>query len=625
MSFCHDKNSCHFEIGITGSAGAKGDTGDRGDKGALGSKGDTGATGITGPNGPIGPTAQRSTLISVGQGPPDETDTEIKGDLYVDNITGDLYEFDEWVIIGNLAGVTGPTGPTGNAGDTGPIGIPGSTGPTGSQGPSGATGETGISGSTGVAGLTGFQGSQGSIGPTGPTGITGITGTSGALGPTGETGPTGPIGFLGPTGITGPSGITGATGAMGPPGIKGPIGDTGICCVDVSCVGPTSVFTLASGRFDTTGPTGQLGPGFYAVRTSPISATVAILSPYDVSNVAVTVSPESIGLSLANITNRAGNSFQVNWTPNTTFVNFQLAGCVEQTPPPQSNKVAILTHGYGLTQESLTVLANFLANFKKNNINLYQAIYFYQYDYAHTPFEVSSAGLVSFANSLNLNNIDLYGHSLGNVINRYAVEKLGLGQRVNNVLGLAGTNWGLPGQPTGYLPGLIAAAGVFCPASVIGTNFALTQLDGGPSDTPYDPQRSQFMIEFNGPPGEGSPFFNKVKYFMLAGNNPFTLQPAAIIPPAVIAATPELYLQLVNGQPGVIQSDGLLSINNALGRNLLEFKTASISRNIVNSNHYDIVGMEYAYTLPGLCNQYAFLPSLPADVIATLTAWLNTF
>ena len=628
MSFHHLKNNeccSNIERGSTGPTGPKGDTGDKGDKGSKGPTGDSGATGITGPAGPVGPTALRSTLISVGQGPPDETGSEIKGDLYVDNITGDLYEFDEWSIIGNLAGVTGPTGPTGNAGNTGPSGVIGSTGSAGNQGSVGASGETGLTGLTGNAGVTGTPGPQGPIGPTGSTGITGVTGSAGASGRTGATGPTGLVGLLGPTGSTGVSGITGPAGPIGDTGLTGPIGDTGICCVDVACVGPTSVFTLIAGRIDTMGPTGQSGPGFIATINSPISATVTLLSPFDFRDAAITISPESVGLSLANITNRTANTFDINWTPNTTFINFQLAGCIDQTPPPTActflpigteptncptpdnplfptgtpsfipttnnffkvidslgnlepvtettvltPPFAILLAGLLADRFDMTPIARFLFDKEPQN---YNTILIYEYDSVSESLITQSQMFFQGLSSLGITGAtDFYGHSEGGILIRWMLEKIGVpfGMSACRAFFLGTPHFGVP---TPIAEGARLLFFIQTEDPRILTSPVFQEISGGILNCPYNPERSEFMKMLNDQ--MLSPGFEEIRYFSLYGDNPSSggedPDPTDLV---------EVYLQASAcpsqpppPRPPAPQSDSFVSTYTASGFDTLNFKS----------------------------------------------------
>ena len=338
ISKCISKCCCLLCFENTGPKGPKGNTGDTGPKGDTGDRGNRGDRGATGPTGATGATGSRGIQISAGQGPPVEIGTELKGDRYIDAITGDLYEFDvEWLLIGNLNGPTGPTGPTGSTGTTGITGPQGPTGPTGPTGPAGITGLAGPTGATGATGATGLTG------PTGPTGITGLigpNGATGATGPTGITGPSGPTGPMGPvgptgTGPTGPAGIPGPTGPPGVTGFEGATGPSQPCCVTTFC-GPTGLFTLVSGRLNAAGPAEQSGPGWNAI-VGTDTATVTFTSPLDLSEVPITLSAETpTAGGITNITNRSGNTVTFIWTPipTATFIDFLLGGCVDQTPPP---------------------------------------------------------------------------------------------------------------------------------------------------------------------------------------------------------------------------------------------------------------------------------------------------
>lgn len=91
--------------------------------------------GVQGPTGPTGPEGVPGTKWMIGYGPPTQDDGAASqpGDLYLDNVTGQVYRWQMggWGEVGNLRGPIGPTGPTGTTGDTG---IQGPTGPKGDTG-----------------------------------------------------------------------------------------------------------------------------------------------------------------------------------------------------------------------------------------------------------------------------------------------------------------------------------------------------------------------------------------------------------------------------------------------------------------------------------------------------------
>jgi len=149
-----------------------------------------GPRGFMGPVGPAGEPGP-STEWHTGQGQPVVQITDEIGDLYMDTITGDVWEFQRettdhnnlhWVVIGNLMGPGGPSGSSGppammsiksyassHPGEEGAVFL--STGPSGPpywelsfylprglDGPSGATGAAGPTGATGAAGPAGAPG-----------------------------------------------------------------------------------------------------------------------------------------------------------------------------------------------------------------------------------------------------------------------------------------------------------------------------------------------------------------------------------------------------------------------------------------------------------------------------------
>ena len=210
-----------------------------------------------------------------GSGAPD-LDVAI-GDLYLDMMTGDVYQYAvaetalAWKLIGNIRGPqgeqgpAGPQGPQGEQGPVGPQGPQGEQGPVGPQGPQGEAGGSGEGGtvptveikegywyingtSTGVKaeGTDGKDGEDGkdAVAPTveikegywyingANTGVKaegtdGKDGEDGAPGEQGPIGPQGPQGEKGETGATGPQGPQGEQGEQGPAGPQGEKGQDG--------------------------------------------------------------------------------------------------------------------------------------------------------------------------------------------------------------------------------------------------------------------------------------------------------------------------------------------------------------------------------------------------------------
>ena len=614
----YQKNS-HLICGATGIAGDKGDKGPKGVSGDTGPRGDTGFPGLVGPSGATGPTGRRGTQITADPGPPVETGSEIKGDLYIDAVSGDLYQFDQWEIIGNLKGDTGPTGPSGPAGLNGITGTTGSQGSTGSIGVTGATGITGPPGAQGAIGPIGATGATGFTGPTGPTGINGITGANGPTGATGATGFQGSTGSIGPSGTTGPTGPPGIgpTGSTGQTGVIGPTGATSTCCVDAIC-GPTGLFTLSSGRFDTNGPTAQAGPDWYAVKANAITVSITILSPFDLSEVPIIVSPESpVPFPIANIINRSDNTFAVQWTPNTTFVDFIMAGCVEQVPPPPPNtlaarcseptfmytlttpadptenplvpgvilppgatSVAVTVHASGVTALSTLLIARHLEQFHIDNNPVnplrYDGVLMFNYDTNNQSIIVSATILANILNETAANfpgiKYTIVSHSLGGPVSRGAIEQLGVGQFTSDYIQVASANHCIPEAATVVIRAIgtlgIVQSGQLCPSVQTSANTFLSV--PCPDDNSNDPNAANILL--NGP---SSPWASVVRYFSVAGNM-FNDPPDQLISTSgapVDAYYTTLYLPFalfyIPFDPPIPflgpYSDGILSIFNALG------------------------------------------------------------
>ena len=651
-----------------GPTGNKGDKGPKGPTGDTGPKGDTGFSGLRGPTGQTGVTGQRGTQITADSGPPVETGDELKGDLYIDADTGDLYQFDDWQIIGNLKGDTGPTGPQG---PEGPGGLTGATGVLGSIGPTGPTGQTGITGQTG---LQGPLGPQGAAGPTGSTGPTGITGTTGLNGPTGATGTIGATGFQGITGLTGPPGGTGPqgppgigpTGETGPTGIEGPIGPTSTCCVSVECEGPTSMFTLITGIINTAGPNVQEGPGWKAVFVNPTSYHVLLESPLDLTDIPIIVSAESPILGgIVNIVDRSVNSFRLQWTPNTTFADFVAAGCIENVPFPQptsplapcgqpitaftlkdnstsfpddetllagiqlvpgASRIALTLPAYGTTALDMLRVAQFIQGFPTVGPKRYDNILLLQYDLFFFTNEQNSEMLMEvLAPVLSIPGIrmDVYTHSAGGVIARWMIEQLGLGAFVDKLIMISSANYCIPSDV--QIGGIVAEF-----AALGGCVFGnLGFEDNGVCllDDPYPPFPSPWFAQLNAP---GSPWFNTIQYFGIAGTNPNDVRGPPENHNYPFGPLVDLQYKIINADP-TLQSDGALTVNNQLGNMIFETKSLFSSLNPgtdvpggcrIKTPYDHITNVGTALDLTGP-EGYHFLPVLPPLTQNAIASFLS--
>ena len=285
----------------------------KGDKGETGEKGEAGEAGEDGLDGTDGT---------------DGTDEGKPGDLYLNDVTGDIFTMDEsnnWRYIGNLKGDKGDTGEKGDDGEKGETGEAGTDGAawlTGTGAPSTDLGKDGdlyldVSTSdvyqkedgawtliTNIKGETGADGDTGDTGESGTDGATWLTGSGtpdNTLGKDGDLyldtstsdvyqkedgtwtlitnikGETGADGDTGDTGEAGTDGATWLTGSGTPSADLGKVGDLylDIDTTDVYQKGETGwtkILTLAPGQSEdpSTGTTWLSGAGDPATNvTSP--------------------------------------------------------------------------------------------------------------------------------------------------------------------------------------------------------------------------------------------------------------------------------------------------------------------------------------------------------------------
>ncbi len=332
------------------------------------------------------------------------------------------------------------------------------------------------------------------------------------------------------------------------------------------------------------------------------------------------------------------NKCQTPIDPPNNFVAFYRMhgnGTYTRIQPSQVRgpNVAIVTHGFSADVRAMPVLSSFIANFKKNNNPskgaLYSDVIAFQYDTYHTPVATSAQALASGLQSLpaNVKNLNLYGWSLGNLVNRYAYEHLGVGKKIgaltSKVIGVAGANYGVP---TTIVAGIVGYIGVYIPSLLIPPPIVAVDVNGGPTDNPFDPLRSQFIKDLN---DTLNPFASKTRYYMLTGVNPYTIMPNIDSIPGVGGFIFETEYELINGTlPGNIQSDAILYKGNTAGIGVLESRGVSVKRSYVSTDHISIVG-DSSFLGSMLIPASGYLPILrPAllpQVQSALTAWLKTF
>jgi pimeloyl-ACP methyl ester carboxylesterase len=115
---------------------------------------------------------------------------------------------------------------------------------------------------------------------------------------------------------------------------------------------------------------------------------------------------------------------------------------------PAGKRVAVLVHGIFHTHEDMKDLARFLASARTNaSVPLYDEVWAYSYNFGA---RIEDSGDL-FANQLSAAmvgaiTVDLYGHSMGGLVARWALEKKGLGSRIQRLITLGTPHTGVPLQ-----------------------------------------------------------------------------------------------------------------------------------------------------------------------------------
>jgi hypothetical protein len=292
--------------------------------------------------------------------------------------------------------------------------------------------------------------------------------------------------------------------------------------------------------------------------------------------------------------------------------------------------VAVVLPGFSCDWRAMTSVTDFLVGFPRGGLAthapLYQDVIVFQYDTYHTRPSVSAGLLRDGLDTLpaNVKGVDFYAYSLGNMVTRYAYERLAVGSRMGDVtrriVSLGGLNYGVPDA---VVSSFASYVGFYVPDLMMPPpTELLEETGGGARDDPQDPLRSAIFKELNDNP---SPFADHAQYFVIAGTRPDTITPhpdpvqpqAGLLEKEYQALAPSL-------DP---QSDGILSIKNARGDGVLDARRGTIVRREVATDHLHMIGIQtflgHEY-VPGSGYQPVLGP-LHVEVEQQLRAWLATF
>ncbi len=246
----------------------------------------------------------------------------------------------------------------------------------------------------------------------------------------------------------------------------------------------------------------------------------------------------------------------------------------------------------------------------------YEQVVGYAYSSVGTLKEISKR-FASEASSFlkDAKSVDIFAHSMGGLVTRWALEKEGLGAKYKNLVTLASPHQGVPVN-------LKAVFGHFVPDDFISTLDMTTT-----TTSPDDPSRSAFMKELNDPV---NPYFDTANYFTLVGNRfadltnskPPAFKPAPNSSSNAGSIIQKMYDMMFNN---TVLSDGLVPTYSAAS---IVLKTKSKAwaddpshKHTLPLNHLTITGS--ANTLNGVCpNSDATYQCMMTSV---LRKWIDSF
>ncbi len=214
----------------------------------------------------------------------------------------------------------------------------------------------------------------------------------------------------------------------------------------------------------------------------------------------------------------ANRILEVEAEPLETSVEVFDNGAFSGPPPDLTGKrVALVVHGLDSSLADLTSLGQFIHSFKLTGQPnpYYDVVLGYQYS-SSAPLAEIGADLAGFMNTVGLQHAsaaDLFAHSMGNLVSRYAMETLSLPQRIANVdhyVSLGGPHDGVPFDNLSY---------------AVQTFFYLFPLAAEPcirdllTDGKEGEPETGFLENLNLSAGQQGPNLTTTQYYTMSGSD----------------------------------------------------------------------------------------------------------
>ena len=235
-----------------------------------------------------------------------------------------------------------------------------------------------------------------------------------------------------------------------------------------------------------------------------------------------------------------------------------------------NKRVALVLHGMRNSLDDMGDIAEYLASLREQNRRPhYDEVWGFDYGWSDN----IASNAVRLAKVLKevaskATEVDVYGHSMGGLVSRWAIEKEGAGDYVTRLITM--------GTPSLGVPQAALTALVFT-SPLVGSAAYLNGLTWTPGilDLRSD---SLFMRQLND--GSTPPSAMKVPYVVLAGND------AAYLPAAIQRPIDDYYRDFAGAPP----YDGIVPVESALASGL-DRKAKSITRlPVFATNHTNMRG-----------------------------------
>ena len=245
-------------------------------------------------------------------------------------------------------------------------------------------------------------------------------------------------------------------------------------------------------------------------------------------------------------------------------------GGVVNNPNVTGKKIAVVVHGQINDRTNVKDFGNFLSSLPPG---IYDQIWCYEYNWkAHIADNGKLFAEQMSSKMTNAIQTDIYAHSMGGLVSRWALEKEGLGNRISRLITLGTPHEGVPAQALQFILWVIGkATGINIADFIPGTDdLSAKQFEdaGSPS----------FILRLNNTP---SPYETSAQYFTLAGTDS--------------SAYVVLGINLVNWYYRLfganIPNDGIVPVYSALNSPALNNKSNSWARD--QANHTATVSLTH--------------------------------